>query len=91
MDRPIRPFTAALAVAIGDRLLLCTDGLHGFLDDQSIADTILGATEGSIADALISRAIAAGSDDNVTVMLVSFGASEGGAPEADAPADAQAP
>ncbi len=69
---PIAPFTAAQSVAPGDTLLLCTDGLHGFLDDQAIADTILGSRPGSAADALIARAIGAGSNDNVTVLLVYF-------------------
>ena len=73
---PIAPFTAAQPVAPGDTLLLCTDGLHGFLGDRAIADTILGSRPSSAVDALIARAIDAGSNDNVTVLLVSFTAPE---------------
>ena len=55
----------------GDRLLLCSDGLHGELTDAEIAE-ILGEDEpiGMIAHGLIHAANAHGGEDNVTVLLL---------------------
>lgn len=57
----------------GDRLLLCSDGLHG-----SVADTAMNWALGehtsleAAADALIRLAHKAGAPDNVTVLLARF-------------------
>ena len=55
----------------GERLLLCTDGLHGTLEDPEIAE-ILATTEdlGAAARQLVDAALDRGSRDNVTVLLV---------------------
>jgi protein phosphatase len=55
----------------GDRLLLCTDGLTEALSDEDVARIL--AQPGDLKDvcnALIDRAEAAGSRDNITVLLV---------------------
>lgn len=55
----------------GDILLLCSDGLHGVVQDDEVAES-LGAG-GSLADTaadLISRAREKGGPDNITVVLV---------------------
>lgn len=54
-----------------DRYLLCSDGIHGALDDQKICQ-FLGAAESPEVDArrLIDEAISAGSQDNVTALVV---------------------
>ncbi|TLM70909.1 MAG: serine/threonine-protein phosphatase, partial [Actinobacteria bacterium] len=61
----------------GDRLLLCTDGLHGMIEDPEIA-RLLGAyaDPGVTARALADAAIDAGGQDNVTVVVVEVGAGE---------------
>jgi protein phosphatase len=58
----------------GDRLLLCSDGLHGPVSDQAIAE-ILNRTPDAFlaAQALIAAAIAAGGPDNVTVVVANCG------------------
>jgi len=55
----------------GDILLLCSDGLTRRLKDQSILD-LLGRTPdlNQACDQLIEAAKAAGSDDNITSLLV---------------------
>ena len=72
LEQPVAPFTDSFQVEEGDRLLLCSDGLHGFMDDESIASIVLSEERGGAVDALIDRAIAEGSTDNITIVLVSF-------------------
>jgi len=67
-------------VVTGERLLLCSDGLHGELDDETIGAilTMSGKVE-TAARALVERANAHGGRDNVTVVVidvVSGGASD---------------
>lgn len=55
----------------GDTLLLCTDGLSGRVEDPWIADVLRNVPEpAACAVALMERAIASQSDDNITVMAV---------------------
>lgn len=51
-----------------DRLLLCTDGLHGTLDDSAIVAVLRGARPAM--SELVRLAYEAGSGDNITAMLV---------------------
>jgi serine/threonine protein phosphatase PrpC len=55
----------------GDYLLLCSDGLSGMLDDQTILNKVLEAPEPQAAcDTLVAAANAAGGDDNISVVIV---------------------
>ncbi|MBS1789074.1 MAG: protein phosphatase 2C domain-containing protein [Acidobacteria bacterium] len=64
-----------LPVAPGDGLLLCTDGLCGYVDDSEIARAIGQCDDaGKIADTLVELALSAGGEDNVTVQFLQFGA-----------------
>jgi protein phosphatase len=58
-------------VVTGERLLLCSDGLHGELDDETIRAilTMNGKTD-TVARALVERAKAHGGRDNVTVVVI---------------------
>jgi serine/threonine protein phosphatase PrpC len=57
---------------VGDTLLLCTDGLSNLLTESSILEILnTDSTLEGIADLLIERALEAGGDDNITVVLVS--------------------
>ena len=54
----------------GDTYLLCSDGLHGMLEDDAIQKlTFQGQRLESIVESLIDSANDAGGTDNVTVML----------------------
>ncbi|WP_170037581.1 PP2C family protein-serine/threonine phosphatase [Georgenia soli] len=60
-----------LRVQPGERILLCTDGLVGELDDARITDilaTVAGAAQA--AQTLVCHAVAGGANDNVTVVVV---------------------
>jgi protein phosphatase len=60
-DRPIRP---------GELLLLCTDGLHGSMDDAAIQELLVQHTMMErTAEALVRAAIERGSRDNVTALV----------------------
>lgn len=71
-DSP-KPELAAIPLQAGDRILLCSDGLYGPVDDARIAQILGGAAEPQAAvDALIEAALEAGGPDNVTA-VVAFG------------------
>ena len=55
--------------------LLCSDGLHKSVSDRLILEVVLGTPDlDSAAQALIDVAFRRGSDDNISVVLVEFGA-----------------
>jgi serine/threonine protein phosphatase PrpC len=63
--------TGGLELLTGDYLLLCTDGLTSAVPDHRIASALQESPEpASCAAWLVERAIAAGSDDNITVMIL---------------------
>lgn len=53
----------------GDALLLCSDGVHGVLDDDAIASTVAGLDAGTATTALIDAANRAGGPDNIGIAL----------------------
>lgn len=59
-----------VAVAKGDRLLLCSDGLHGPVDDEEIARVLRSDLEPrEQCRALVDRANEGGGHDNITVIV----------------------
>jgi serine/threonine protein phosphatase PrpC len=55
----------------GDALVLCSDGLHGMVEDPVIQETLLHSPHPQAAcEELIRLANVAGGDDNVTVIVV---------------------
>lgn len=58
-------------LAKGDRLLICSDGLWGSVDDASLAHVLRNTPDPQAAAvACMERAIARGSTDNITVLVV---------------------
>ena len=53
----------------GDRLLVCSDGVSDYLDDDVIAAALGGGGVGAAAADLVARAIEAGTRDNVTAVV----------------------
>lgn len=65
-----RPELQELELGLGDRFLLCTDGLSGVLEPDAIAWHLgIGSCE-QACDALIDAAFAAGSRDNITAVVI---------------------
>jgi protein phosphatase len=60
LDEPLRP---------GDTLVLCTDGLHGVVEDEEIAAIAGGPSPERACGELIALAHARGAPDNITVLL----------------------
>jgi serine/threonine protein phosphatase PrpC len=58
----------------GDRVLMCTDGLHDLVPAEEIAELLAASTTPSAAtSALVSAALAAGGDDNITAVVMLVG------------------
>lgn len=54
----------------GDRWLLCSDGLHGMVAKDTIAETLASVADpGACADKLVDLALRAGGVDNITVVV----------------------
>jgi serine/threonine protein phosphatase PrpC len=60
---------------VGDRFLLCSDGLSGMLPDPSIALILASEAPNEAITQLIYMANEAGGTDNITVQIVEFPAS----------------
>ncbi|MEO6236096.1 MAG: protein phosphatase 2C domain-containing protein [Vicinamibacterales bacterium] len=57
----------------GETILMCSDGLHGVVDDDAIARTLAaGGTPAEIVPRLIDAALTGGAKDNVTVLLARY-------------------
>jgi serine/threonine protein phosphatase PrpC len=71
LDDALRLDHSAGELKVGDRLLLTSDGVHGSLRGRQIAD-LLRDTPGAqaAADALTAAALAAGSHDNATALVL---------------------
>ena len=63
------PMLAMREISVGDRFLLCSDGLSGVVSPEAIADTLAGPDTDRVADTLIELALIGGGPDNVTVIV----------------------
>lgn len=61
--------TGVVEVRAGDRYVLCSDGLHGYLEEPEIPD-IVGLGGKAAAEAFIALANERGGSDNITVVFV---------------------
>jgi PPM family protein phosphatase len=75
------PDLTMFEVRPGDRLLVCSDGLCGYVDDAAIQNVLGSGTPDAAAAALQQMALDAGGPDNITCVV-------GDVVDAAAPADA---
>jgi protein phosphatase len=61
--------TRVVSIASGDRYLLCSDGLHGYLELEEIAD-IAGLGGDNAVESFVQLALTRGGRDNITAVLV---------------------
>jgi serine/threonine protein phosphatase PrpC len=70
VEAELRLDYAAQPVALHDRFLLCSDGVHGFLTQDHIADILRQrSASDDTARALVTAALQAGSTDNCTALV----------------------
>jgi len=70
----IEPDLVEATLQPGDVLLICSDGLHGMLDDDQILACVtpMPASLEEGAKQLVATANEAGGKDNITVVLVRY-------------------
>lgn len=69
-DPDVTPDLSVREARPGDRWLLCSDGLSGFVSADTIEETLAGIADvDACADRLVQLALRAGGGDNVTVVL----------------------
>lgn len=62
---------------IGDRLLLCSDGLSDFVERAALIDALELPSREASADRLLALALEAGGPDNVSVVVADVGPAQG--------------
>jgi PPM family protein phosphatase len=68
-ERPL-PRLRTLRARLGDRLLLCSDGVTDYLTDSEVAAMLgRGGDAAGVARRIVAAALAAGSRDNVTAVV----------------------
>ncbi len=71
-DTQVEPDVFVFTVEAGDRLLLCSDGLHGLVENAELAQTLgTGPLEEAVR-ALIALARERGGPDNITALALSI-------------------
>ena len=62
--------TMDLEVLPGDQFLLCSDGLHAYLDDKQIVDYLANPNVTNIPTKLVELANERGGQDNITALVI---------------------
>ena len=71
VEAEVRLDYATQPVALHDRFLLCSDGVHGSLAEQSIAEILRDrSAPEDTAGALVAAALQSGSNDNCTALVL---------------------
>ncbi len=65
-----QPDVTTIDLASGDRLLLCSDGIWGFVSEADLGNAMLVRDPRRAADRLVALSLQAGGADNATVVLV---------------------
>ncbi len=67
----IHPLAIEVPLETGDRFVLCTDGVHGRLDQTALSDVMAGGGSAEeLATRLVSESIARRTTDNATALVV---------------------
>jgi len=65
------PDMFTVQIGYGDKILLCTDGLHSVLSDREILDIVANSTPSDAVRELTEKAAGAGSADNISSAVIS--------------------
>jgi serine/threonine protein phosphatase PrpC len=70
----VEPVISQYRLVAGDRVLLCSDGLHGCISESDIRASLRDSGDlTSVTKTLVDRALAAGGEDNITVVVAEYG------------------
>lgn len=84
VDADVEVDELSMDIQEGDRFLLCSDGLTSMIGSDDLREVLSTQTDpNAAADELVARALEAGGEDNVTVVLIDV---SGGTRPAAAPA-----
>ena len=71
VEAEVRLDYSAQPVALHDRFLLCSDGVHAFLTDEAMAEILrTRSAPGDTAKALVAAALDSGGNDNTTALVL---------------------
>jgi len=71
METPATPDSFIMEVSPGDRILLCSDGLHGMMDDASLPSIMRSSRQPArVCERLIAEANANGGRDNISAVYI---------------------
>jgi protein phosphatase len=70
MGTDLSPTVLEERLAAGERWLICTDGVHGFVDRDALQRVISGSTASGAAEQVVQRALDAGTTDNATAVVL---------------------
>ena len=66
------PYVSRIDLKKGDILLLCSDGLHGYMADEEITRILTKYSVEQAGRKLIDHALDLGGADNITIVLISI-------------------
>jgi protein phosphatase len=70
MGADLSPSVEEHRLAVGERWLICTDGVHGYLDQRTLNGVMdVGSAEAAAREA-VQRAVNAGTTDNATAVVL---------------------
>ena len=70
MGTDLDPALAEETLVAGERWLLCTDGVHGYLDAAGLRSALHAASAQEAADQTVRSALDAGTSDNATAVVL---------------------
>ncbi len=70
-ERDVLPDVLERSMQKGDHILLCSDGLSGMVLDDIIGEILTKNNSEAAVNELLRKALEAGGEDNVTIMLIS--------------------
>lgn len=86
--RPVEPTLKYREVRLGDRYLLCSDGLSDPVSRETIAEALAEGTPKEAANRLIELALRSGGPDNITIVIADVVAASADTPNEPALAGA---
>jgi protein phosphatase len=77
VTQTIVPMVAEFDLSIGDKIMLCSDGLHGLVSNEDMRLTIDNMPPDLAVQTLVDKANEAGGPDNITTVIAEIVASNG--------------